>query len=105
MRRLLAALQEAGLMPPGVGPEVLRRRIAVFGANLHAMRRYRPRRRYPGRLTLVRAAGSPDTRTGWSRIAEHVDDHVVPGNHYSIWDPDHLPGLAETIGRSIERAL
>ncbi|HEX5496552.1 MAG TPA: amino acid adenylation domain-containing protein, partial [Mycobacteriales bacterium] len=94
---LLDSLRAAGLVPAEVGVDFLRRRIAVFTANATAMWTYRPARQYPGTLTLVRAAGSADTRAGWSALCDRLDDHVVPGDHFTLWAEPGLTQLAGTL--------
>jgi amino acid adenylation domain-containing protein len=91
---------------PGFGedtPDVLRRRLAVFRGNVRAMHRYRPLKRYPGSLTLIRAASSANTVAAWTAFADRVDDHVIDGDHYSIWRPPHLPALVRVIQLALSR--
>ena len=95
--RLLDALRDAGLMSPAVGVDFLRRRLAVFTANARALWTYRPPGRFAGGLTLIRAALSADTRVGWGGLCDRLDDHVVPGDHFTIWTEPNLSRLADTV--------
>ena len=63
-----------------------------------AFRDYTPRR-YPGKLTLIRAqtrpllsASSPDL--GWSRFVEELEVRPINGNHETILHPPHVSELA-----------
>ena len=97
MARLLDALRAAGLVPAEVDVTFLRRRLAVFTANATAMWTYQPSRPHPGTLTLIRARQSADTSAGWSALCDRLDDHVVSGDHFTVWAEPNLPRLAETV--------
>jgi thioesterase domain-containing protein len=69
--------------------------------------------RYPGRITLLRAAIQPerlgasyDDRTnGWGRIAEGgVEVIEVAGGHLTMFDQTHLPELAKVLRRCFQGA-
>lgn len=86
------AVAAAGLLPPEVGAAVLQQRYAIYRAHALAAFRYPgPDSRYPGRLVSIRAAQTPSTAVRWEPFAESVVEHVVDGDHHSIWTG---PGLA-----------
>jgi thioesterase domain-containing protein len=97
VERLLRELQRRGLLSEDVDVDFLQRRFTVFRANVLAIHRYHPATRYPGRLTLIRASESDNTVSGWADLADGVDDYVLDGDHYSIWDRARLPRLAELL--------
>jgi amino acid adenylation domain-containing protein len=101
---LLSVLKDAGLVDPDAGPGLLRRRYEVFRANMLALLSYRPATPYPGPLTLLRAAESPDTRQSWQPLAATVGYRAVPGDHYSMWSPEHLPVLAAAVRELVDQA-
>jgi len=100
--RLHELLVSAGLLQD-VDRGFLRNRYAVFRANMRAVRRYDPKDRFPGRITLVRAERSPDHRARWARLAAQVDELLVPGDHYTMWAGDNLPMLAAAVDDCIGR--
>jgi amino acid adenylation domain-containing protein len=105
VERLLRELQRRGLLSEDVGVDFLQRRFTVFRANVLAIHRYRPATRYPGRLTLIRASASDNTVRGWADLADGVDDYVLDGDHYSIWDRARLPRLAELLEACLARGV
>jgi hypothetical protein len=73
-------------------------RLPAFAANVRAQWGYRPPADgFGGRLVLVRAAYSHDTTEGWRALCAELEEHVTPGNHYSIWEPANLPALADIL--------
>ncbi len=105
VRGLAAALHAAGLLPDGVDEAFVRRRFTVFRTNMRALQAYDPAP-YPGRLVAVRAAESTDSGTAWRPFATGgVDEVVVPGDHYSMWSPAHLPDLARALDRELTAAV
>jgi len=101
---LKTELQQTSLIPGGIAIDFLRRRLAVFSASARAMYAYRPQRPYAGRITLIRAAQSPDTRARWARYAVDLDDAVVPGDHYSIWTEPNVAALARILRECLDGA-
>ncbi len=83
---VVAAAEEAGLVPAGMRAELLAR-LRVFVANTAAAAVWRPQRRTNG-FDLVLAAGTGDVESraaGWTRYADRPPRrHVLPGDHYSI---------------------
>jgi thioesterase domain-containing protein len=66
--------------------------------------------RYPGRVTLIRAAIQPkgarlsyeDPTNGWGAIADGgVEVIHVPGTHWTIFDPPNLQHLANALRASL----
>jgi thioesterase domain-containing protein len=101
-------LAAVDFLPPGSGEAQLRRVLAVYRANVRALRSYRPGP-YPDGLTLLRAVERPEATEedlGWSRVASGpVEIHTVPGNHLSLMAEPHVRTLAERLRLCLERTL
>jgi thioesterase domain-containing protein/SAM-dependent methyltransferase/acyl carrier protein len=70
--------------------------LRVFHANVRADSRYRPQR-YPGQVTLFRAADQ-DSTWGWGNIATNgVELHQIPGHHMNILRPPQVQFLAKKL--------
>jgi amino acid adenylation domain-containing protein len=106
---LLERLREVDLLPPGAGEERLRRILAVYRANAQAARAYTASP-YPGRITLFRTAGGPDTvggappDLGWGTIGGAVEVHVVPGEHLTLLAEPNVRTLAHRLGLCLKDA-
>jgi thioesterase domain-containing protein len=90
---LLARAGAAGKLPPGLDHAHAHRLLAVFQANQLAARAYRPAH-YPGRLTLIRAAG-PAVPSGGESAATEAAGAAAP-SHGSATAPSPVqpPGSA-----------
>ncbi len=87
----------------------IHRLFQVFKANVQAVQSYKPQR-YPGRIVLFWAndqstpdqkpveENSSDATQGWGQLStEPVEVHLVPGNHYTMFDEPHVSTLAERL--------
>jgi thioesterase domain-containing protein len=74
--------------------------IAAHGWHIAA---YAPGR-YPGWLTVIRAAGFRHARAdlGWRRLAAGVDLEVIPGRHDQIFDGERMDLVARAVRARIE---
>jgi thioesterase domain-containing protein len=97
MDDLLAQVRAVGGPLGDLDVDQLRRRYQVFRANLRGTGKYRSAWRFPGRLMVIRASESVSLRSAWAGFAAEIDEHEVPGNHYSIWESDRLPALCRLI--------
>jgi len=107
LARLLVGLQQRGLVPAGLGTAFLRRRLAVYSANARALAAYHPPAPFAGRITLIRAAQSPesaDSRMFWEQWAAGLDDVVVPGDHFTIWHEPNVATLASALRQHLSEA-
>jgi thioesterase domain-containing protein/acyl carrier protein len=100
---LTTLLRDAGLVPDGVPADFVRRRLAVFTGNARAMATYVPHQPFDGRIALIRAEDSPDTRPGWAEFAAGIDDTVIPGDHYTIWHDANVTALATALDACLDR--
>ncbi|HVR11865.1 MAG TPA: amino acid adenylation domain-containing protein, partial [Thermoanaerobaculia bacterium] len=108
--RLAAAAQEAGLLPPELGPDEVARLFELFRITRRALDRYRPSP-YPGRLTLLLAArpaagharnGRPHPAAAWTRLAGGgAEIESLPGDHYSIMRAPAVAALAGALARRL----
>jgi thioesterase domain-containing protein len=83
--------------PLEIDESLEQRRFAVFRAGVRAFYAYRPAWSFPGRLQLIRAAESPSGLDSWRPLAAAVEEHVVPGDHFSMWTGDRIHELAAAI--------
>jgi len=104
---LIATAREAGIIPPEMSTEQLRRLLAVFRANRMAAHTYVPTPLSAPILALFaeQSAGArlaaPDG--GWRSVANGKwSQQIVPGDHYSMLVPPNLAELAARIQDSID---
>lgn len=96
-------LGEAGLIPDELDVESLSQRYAMFRAHLVALCEYRAPEGYPGPVVAIAGERSSAAGRSWADVALGVEEHTVPGDHYSIWR-DGLAGLGEIVRQSLQRA-
>jgi thioesterase domain-containing protein len=100
---VLAKARRAGTLPPDFDERRAAALVEVFKANLRAARAWQPRP-FPGRITVLRAAGGHlDGDGGWGSLAAGVDVVTVPGNHHSMVTPPHVETLARALSEALER--
>jgi amino acid adenylation domain-containing protein len=94
--------EEQELVPPGFDLARARRMFDMHRRNMAAAAAYSPRP-FPGRLTLLRSAGSgsgtgDDPTRGWGTLcAGGVEVQLVPGTHQTLLEPPHHRVLAERL--------
>jgi thioesterase domain-containing protein len=104
-------LAAVDFLPPGTGERQLRQVLAVYRANVRALREYQPGF-YPQGLTLLRAEDRPaapgilgQEDLGWSEIVKGpVEIHTVPGNHLSLMAEPNVRVLASRLRLCLEQA-
>jgi amino acid adenylation domain-containing protein len=95
---------------PYAGPVLLDPKESPLGRMLlRAQSKYVPRA-YPGRIVLFRAPAADDNPLeadrGWGRVAaEGVEIHDIPGDHLTVFEPQHLPIVAAKLDACIRSAL
>ncbi len=102
---VLDTVIRAGFAPAELRAD-LHARMRVFAANLRAAVGYRPRP-YGGRVALVRAA---DGRTApelgmWRGCGADLEEHVTPGDHFTLLRTPHVGALAATVRGVLHRCL
>jgi thioesterase domain-containing protein len=107
LERVLDLLRGADFLPPGAGLERLRRTLAVYRANLAAVRSYQPQVFGGGGAVLFRAAEAPDALAdlGWGRLLSgRLEIETVPGHHLSLLAEPNVRILAERLRRCLNEA-
>jgi thioesterase domain-containing protein len=103
-------LAAVDFLPPGTGEAQLRRVLAVYRANVQALRRYRPGPS-PDGLLLIRAEDPlfealDNEDLGWSEATGGpVDIRTVPGNHLTLLAEPNVRTLAAHLRDCLEEAL
>jgi amino acid adenylation domain-containing protein len=85
--------------PLDLGISQLRHLFELFKANVHAAENYRPAKSNQ-KVILLQAADAPAddaaaTLRRWEEVAEVVETHRLPGDHYSIVTEPNVTSLAE----------
>jgi thioesterase domain-containing protein len=99
---VLEQAKKAGLVPQEIGVSQAHRFVELCKADFRATRNYLMHR-YPGRITLLKAAEDfsktpTDSTLGWGEwAAGGVEVHVVPGNHANMVYTPHVEVLAEKL--------
>lgn len=94
---IFQAAERAGVLPPELDVELLAERYAVFRAHIEASYGYQPTEVYHGPVQHLIASESPLEYLRWDKVATELTEHIVPGNHHSIWSGDSLLRLAELV--------
>ena len=103
----LAAARAAQIIPPSTELATIVRLFDVFQANLAALRDHVPGMiRAP--LTLLKARDNPrgagDRDHGWADRAGALTVREVPGDHYALLQPLHVPHLADALAPLLARS-
>jgi thioesterase domain-containing protein len=78
-------------------------RYLTFAAAASALHRYRPPGVYPGQVSLLTAGPEPEITAGWRRSTAGPFRHVVlPGDHYTVFDPDNLPTVLGVVEDALD---
>ncbi|MEV8516969.1 thioesterase domain-containing protein [Dactylosporangium sp. NPDC051484] len=94
-----------GITADALEPDVRQRRYAVFRANMRAYRAYRARV-WSGPAVLIRGATSTEPTAGWHEWCRGpVVERVVPGDHYSMWEPASVGAVADALSAAARTAL
>jgi len=108
LRIFVERARRAELLHHAGSLEQVRRLVAVFRANAGAYRAYRPRR-YPGPITVFRAAAAeraPVPDLGWGRFAAApVACREVPGDHLTLFAEPHVRSLADQLRAALDGAI
>ena len=87
--------------PRDIGVSQLRHLFELFKVNVHAAENYRPAKSKQ-QVILLQAADAPPrhatkTLRRWEKVAEVVEAHRLPGDHYSMLTEPNVSLLAEQI--------
>ena len=95
--RILESCLEAGALAPGFGLDELRHHLDLFRHNFRALLSYVPGS-YPGPLLALVASEAPaDAAAPWRSLAASIEEHRVPGDHYTLVQPPRVDELARLL--------
>ncbi|RII13399.1 Linear gramicidin synthase subunit D [Streptomyces sp. YIM 130001] len=103
--RIIGALVDEGLVPPG-SAALMRRRMEVFRVIISTAAVWRPER-YDGQIDLVHAGTTPaSTVEDWMPwTSGPVIGHHTPGDHYGMMRPPQVAQLGRTLGPLLAREV
>jgi len=99
-----AEIERLGGLPEEIEADFLLERYRVFRAHLGGMYRHRIDRPYDGALISIRAAASEPESMRWDTVAKAVTEHVLPGDHHSIWQGQSFASLVRLVRESLDAA-
>jgi len=91
---IFLAAERSGALPAELDAELLTERYAVFRAHVEASYGFQVTEPYHGPVLHLIASESPLPYLRWGGLATDLTEHVVPGDHHSIWVADGLRRLA-----------
>ncbi len=97
------------LVPSDAGLPQVRRLLHIFKRNTKAMLKYTPQA-YTGNIQLFRTNEGgvydrQDPAAGWRNLAEHIEIHLLPGNHYTFLKEPFVQSLTEQLKICLDEAL
>jgi len=101
---VFGAIEGSRLLPPEIDAEFLEDRYRVFRAHIGALFGHEAQGPYRDRVVLIKAAGTPPETMRWGSVAGDVEEHVLPGDHYSIWTGDSLRAMGSIVQQSLDAA-
>jgi thioesterase domain-containing protein len=95
------AIEAAAILPEEIDAEILADRFAVFRAHIEALFAFEVTEKYNGPVVHIMSAESMPEYMRWDRVATDLTEHVIPGDHHSIWSGDELVTLSELVRASL----
>ncbi|MFD4832121.1 amino acid adenylation domain-containing protein [Streptomyces uncialis] len=103
VRGMLALLKTHQLAEPGLDVPKLEVMFRSFSTNITAFWKYRPTGRLQGRIILIRSEDDSSADPAeWEEHCSHVEDIVVPGSHFSLWNDPYVTAVAARVRRELE---
>lgn len=96
-----ARVERSGLFPEEVDAELLCHRFAIFRTHVAALFDFEVTEPHSGPVTVIRAAATPPEWMDWSPWAPCREEHVLDGDHHSIWTGDALARLGRIVAASL----
>ncbi|MCZ7415532.1 MULTISPECIES: thioesterase domain-containing protein [unclassified Streptomyces] len=96
-----AALAAAEAVPEEFDEEFLLERFLLFRTHLSALLSHPMDAFHDGPAILVRASASPPELLDWRSRVRDLTDHVVSGNHHSIWRGPGLTAIARIVAAAL----
>ncbi|GCF09825.1 hypothetical protein KDI_33890 [Dictyobacter arantiisoli] len=103
LKTLLEQLKAANLLAQSMSMDEFLHFMQVLITNNESYQHYQPGR-YQGQITLLHCEQtSDDYQTQWAPfITQPIDEHVVPGNHFSMLTEPHVAILAAQLQRCLD---
>jgi thioesterase domain-containing protein len=101
---VFAAVETGGTLPAEIDTDFLASRYVVFRAHIESLFNYEITGTYDGNLTVIKAAESDQEYMNWEAVAAKTDNHVLPGDHHSIWFGDSQLAMAAVVQRALDNA-
>jgi len=98
---VFAATERSGALPEELDAELLAERYAVFRAHIEALFGFAVTEPYAGPVTHLIASESPSQYMRWDNVAPDLTEHLIPGDHHSIWSGDSLTMLTGLVRQSL----
>jgi len=78
--------------------------LKIYKINAQGGQNYQPQY-YSGSIVLFSASETDaEIQSGWSKLVEHIETYVVPGNHQKMIEQPHVKVLAEKLQKSLDQA-
>lgn len=97
-------VERSQLLPPEIDAEFLDGRYRVFRAHIGALFGHEAHGPYQEKVVLIRAAGTPPGTMRWGSVAGDVEEHVLAGDHYSIWTGESLRAMSRIVQQALDAA-
>lgn len=98
---VFGAAARCGALPAELDTDLLAERYPLFRAHVEASYGHEVTEPYDGPVTHVLAAGSAPGHPRWDAVLPDLTEHVVAGDHYSLWTGDGLTVLAGLVGAAL----
>jgi amino acid adenylation domain-containing protein len=109
-RLVIERARELSALAPGMGEAQLDRILRVFMANMRALERYVPQTGvapivlFRARDEVSQELSVHNAAARWKALTSGpVDEQLVPGDHYSMFEPPHIEELARCVGTALGR--
>jgi thioesterase domain-containing protein len=96
------AVEQANLLPEEFDAEVLSERFVVFRAHIEGLFNYEVTEPYDGRVIHIRSTTSSVEYMHWERVASNLTQHILAGDHHSIWNGDSLIRMSELVREALQ---
>jgi thioesterase domain-containing protein len=99
---MFTAVEQAGLLPEEFDAEVLAERFLVFRAHIEGLFNYEVTEPYGGLVIHLRSTTSPVRYMRWDRVTSNLTEHILAGDHHSIWTGDSLVRMSELVRQALQ---
>lgn len=106
--RVYMHARQADIIPPDLELERLQGMFSIYKRNVEALQNYQPQV-YADRLVLfttmsLNSERRVDRAHGWQDlVAQEIDVHMIPGNHYSILKKPNLYHLVDLLKEYLDK--